>query len=153
MRFSELREASGEFYTALMSPASKRHIRQKLEQMSDAMQHNSFIEKIEEVLQYEGYTLMLEDMDIDGDEGMEDFFIFLESTGEQVMNCFISVEWAKIGSATTFAYTNEGSKLRYDVSVELVDSTIGDMENMEFEMEDDYEEDLGDYADQDLEDE
>lgn len=151
MQFSELREASGDFYTAIMSPASKRHIRQKFEQISAAMQPETFLETLEQVIQNEGYTLALEDLSLEETEGMEDFFIFLESTGEQVMNCFVSVEWAQISSATQFAYTQSGSKLRYDVSVELVDSTISDMENMEFE--DGGEETLDPYEDDDLDNE
>lgn len=119
--FKDLREATGDIVKNIIQPADLRSIRELTTSLTATPQSTivNVLEKIEAKLQFSGYTLGELDLEDIEDEGSEDYFILTNADQEIVRNAYITLEWEKVDSMTSFAHTPDGAKLRLDVLVTL----------------------------------
>lgn len=128
-------------------PSDLRYLNVFTQKMSAAMQHSleQVMTDINDELGKFGYSIGAEfDYDDDEDEYDDDneidddndelsgesyYFITNNATKSIVRNAILSVDW-NTRNVTTFAYKKEGSKLKLEVDVEIIELDMSEMEEI-----------------------
>ena len=131
--FKQLIEATGDIVKNIIGPAELRELKTLAKQLSSAFQPDipQTLQKIEDKLNFFGYTLGELDLDIPfEDSDSEDYFVLTNVDQEIVKNVYITVSWDTLASGQQVAERPDGAKLEASVKVDVNEVSPEELQDM-----------------------